>query len=348
MKKPNLRKRILLLLITLSLLIITSCNYPGKNKGDDPNIPASTPILLETNSFTENSVQTSRIETFTLTIPQLENRQRKIQVYLPPNYDLSDLSYPVIYFFDGDSLFNPPPNAVGDWLVDETLDELYDKNLTEGIIVVAIAYDPAYRWSEYMPWINPNMHDWVKTKNSNPTEGGEGAAFLNFIVSTLKPEVDSRYRTLSDKGNTMIGGPCRMGMIPLYAGLSRPDVFSKVMVMSPAVWLAEAGGAWLSNNQLIDFIEEAKVPADLRIYIDIGTEESSGDRPKVYDQDGKRITYPQAYLEGAEQLYLPLLSQGIPEDNLQFEIIEGAAGTRDEWAKRFDEAILWMMEEDYK
>ena len=346
MKKPKFRKRILLLLVTLSLLIIAGCNFPGKNEGEDPNIPTSTPTLLETNSFTENSVQISRIETFTLTMPQLGNRQRNIQVYLPPNYDSSNLSYPVLYFFDGDSLFNPPPNAVGDWLVDETLDELYDKNLTEGIIVVAIAYDPAYRWSEYMPWINPNMHDWVKTKNSNPTEGGEGTAFLNFIVDTLKPEVDSRYRTLSAADNTMIGGPCRMGLFPLYAGLNRPDVFSKIMLMSPAVWLAESGGPWLSNNQLIEFIKNSEVPADLRVYIDIGTKESSGNQPKVYDQNGKRITYHQAYVEGAERIYLTLISRGLPEENIRFEIIEGAAGTRDEWAKRFGSAFLWITEED--
>lgn len=342
MNETKIRRRILLLLIITGLVVIAGYNFPGKNKGDDPNIPTSTPTLLETNSFTENSVQISRIETFTLTMPQLGNRQRNIQVYLPPNYDSSNLSYPVLYFFDGDSLFNPPPERVGDYLIDETLDDLYEKKLTEGIIVVGIEYDPDYPWSEYMPWINPNMHDWVKAKNSNPTEGGGGAAFLNFIVDTLKPEVDSRYRTLSAANNTMIGGPCRMGLFPLYAGLNRPDVFSKIMLMSPAVWLAEGGGAWLSNNQLMDFIKNNEVPSDLRVYIDIGTEESSGNQPKVYDQNGKRITYHQAYVEGAELLFRTLLSRGIPEENLRFEIFEGAAGTRDEWAKRFDEAILWL------
>ena len=342
MNETKIRRRILLLLIITGLVVIAGYNFPGKNKGDDPNIPTSTPTLLETNSFTENSVQISRIETFTLTMPQLGNRQRNIQVYLPPNYDSSNLSYPVLYFFDGDSLFNPPPERVGDYLIDETLDDLYEKKLPEGIIVVGIEYDPDYPWSEYMPWINPNMRDWLKAKNSESTEGGEGEAFLNFIIDTLKTEVDSRYRTFPDAANTMIGGPCRNGLIPLYAGISRPDVFLKVMLLSPAVWLAESGGPWLSNNQLIEFIKNNKVPANLRVYIDIGTEESSGNQPRVYDQNGKRITYPQAYVEGAEQVYLTLLSRGIPEENIRFEIIEGAAGTRDEWAKRFDEAILWL------
>ncbi len=55
-----------------------------------------------------------------------------------------------------------------------------------------------------------------------------------------------------------------------------------------------------------------------------------------------QITYPQAYVEGAEQVYLALLSQGFPEENLRFEIIEGAKGIRDEWAKRFGDAFLWL------
>ena len=346
MKNEKIWLLIIVAAIILSLLLLTACNISSLETAENLLLLTSDPNSEPPQDNRSDSVRKSRIEKFTLTMPQLGNRQRNIQVYLPPNYDSSELSYPVLYFFDGDSLFNPPPNAVGDWLVDETLDELYDKNLTEGIIVVAIAYDPAYRWSEYMPWINPNMHDWVKTKNSNPTEGGEGTAFLNFIVDTLKPEVDSRYRTLSAADNTMIGGPCRMGLFPLYAGLNRPDVFSKIMLMSPAVWLAESGGPWLSNNQLIEFIKNSEVPADLRVYIDIGTKESSGNQPKVYDQNGKRITYHQAYVEGAERIYLTLISRGLPEENIRFEIIEGAAGTRDEWAKRFGSAFLWITEED--
>jgi len=332
-------------LISLILLTVAGYTFPriDKDVSLNPAVPKR-----ETDLNSEDSIRPSRIETFILTIPQLGNRQRKIQVYLPPKYDENNSSYPVLYFFDGDSLFNPPPGRVGDYLIDETLDELFEKKLTDGVIVVGIEFDPDNPWSEYMPLINPNMHDWLKANNSEPTEGGEGEAFLNFIIDTLKPAVDSRYRTLSDAANTMIGGSCRNGLIPIYAAFSRPDVFLKVMLLSPAVWLAEGGGPWLSNNQLIKFIENTEAPESLRVYLDIGTEESSGPQPKIFDQDGKRITYPQAYVEGAEQLYLTLLSEGIPEDNLRFEIIEGAAGMRDEWAKRFGSVFLWMMEEDYK
>lgn len=346
MKNIKNKKGTVLLLTTLIILTIAGCNFPRIDKDEnlDPTVP--TINSHETGSNTENPIRKSRIEAFALTMPQLGNRQRNIQVYLPPNYDASNSSYPVLYFFDGDSLFDPPPERVGDYLVDETLDELFEKKLTDGVIVVGIEYDPNNLWSEYMPWVNSTMRDWLKARDSKPTEGGEGEMFLNFIIETLKPEIDSRYRTLPDRDNTAIGGSCRYALIPLYAGLTRPDVFSKVMMMSPAVWLADGGGSWLSNNQLIEFIENTEAPTDVRIYLDIGTEESSGPQPKVFDQDGKRLTYPQAYVEGAEQVYLALLTQGFPIENLRFVIIEGAAGTRDEWAKRFGSAFLWMIQTD--
>lgn len=335
-----------LLQLAIGLLILSGCNFSQQAAIDFLHFLTNSHETVDIQDTTNSSFRKDQIQSFTISAPQLGNRIKNIQVYLPPDYESSGLSYPVIYLFDGDALFNPPPERVGDYLVDETLDSLYEKKLTEGIIAVGIEFNPEFPWSEYMPWINQNMHDWVKVKNSEPTEGGEGEAFLNFIIDTLKPEVDSRYRTLPDRDNTLIGGFCRNALIPLYAGLIRSDVFSKVMVMSPAVWLAEGGGPWLSNNQLIDFIENTEVPANVRIYIDIGTEEESGPQPKVFDEDGKRITYPQAYLEGAEQVYLTLLSQGIPEDNLRFEIFEGAKGTRDEWATRFDSALLWLIQKN--
>ncbi len=342
--KTKIKLQKILLQGIVSLLLISGCNFSEEQKNHYLLSPPHSSETQEHQATNSRSLQENRIQTFTITAPQLGNRERKIQVYLPPNYESSLINYPVIYLHDGGALFDPPPKTVGDWRIDETLDALYDKGLTQGVIAVGIEFDRENLWSEYSPWVNENMHDWVKTKDSKSVEGGDGDAFLSFIIDTLKPAVDARYRTLPGREHTMIGGSCRNALIPLYAGLTRSDVFSKVMVMSPAVWLAENGGVWLSDNQLIDFIRNTEVPSDVRVYIDIGTAEESGPQPNVFDRDGKQITYPQAYVEGAEQVYLTLLSQGFPEENLRFEIITGAKGIRDEWAKRFDEALLWLIQ----
>lgn len=290
-----------------------------------------------------NASLPSRIEAFTITMPQLYNRERAIQVYLPPDYDASDQRYPVIYLFDGEFLFNPPHDKQGDYAVDETLDRLFAEGVIDGMIAVGIPLDYDYRWDEYSPWINHNMHDWVKPNNSEPIEGGEGFGFLEFIVETLKPEIDTRYRTLPDRDHTLIGGYCRTAVIPVIAGLAYPDVFSQVFSMSPTVWLAEDGGNWLSNNQLIHYINTISVPDNVRFFIHVGTEESSGNRPHIDDQFGKRITYPQAYVEGAQVLYTSLINNGAPDSNVYLEIIEDSTGGRDMWASRFEVALLWLM-----
>jgi len=332
---PKKVARSALTLITIVFLLLST---PGAAHAQASNIH-------QTVRLAKPELQNGRIETFTITIPQLGDRQKNIQVYLPPDYDTGDKLYPVIYLGDGEYLFNPPSTTLGDYRIDEILDSLFEQGILDGMIVVGIEHDLNYQWDEYTPWINPNMHEWVKTSNSEPAEGGEGFAYIDFIANTLKPEIDARYRTLTDRENTLIGGFCRNALIPLLGGLIYPAVFSRVMSMSPAVWLAEGGGTWLSNNQLISFINSMDVPKDVRFYIHIGTEESSGPRPPVKDSDGNRITYPRAYVEGAQAVYSALLNNGVPEPNLYFELEEGSSGKRDDWGDRFDFALLWLLED---
>ena len=299
------------------------------------------------NAVMKENSEESRIETFTISIPQLGDRQRNIQVYLPPDYDASDKAYPVFYLHAGQYLFNPPPEAVGDYKVDEKLDRLFAEGLIDGVIVVGIEIDYEHDWDEDSPWVNEDMRDWVSASASDPSAGGEGFAFVDFIVNTLKPEIDSQYRTLTNRENTAIGGFCKNGLLPVVAGIKYSNVFSKVMTMSPAVWFAEGGGRWLSNNRLINYIKENPTPENVKFYVDIGTEESSGRRPSVRDQNGKRITYPQAYVEGAQALVNVLRDEGVPDSNIYFKVIEGSSGTRDERAKNLDDVFLWFFSKEH-
>ncbi|MHA1280193.1 MAG: hypothetical protein ACTSQ8_23640 [Candidatus Helarchaeota archaeon] len=57
-------------------------------------------------------------------------------------------------------------------------------------------------------------------------------------MTDLKNKIDSDYHTFAISGdkelereNTAIGGGSRYGLFALYAGLTKPDIFSKVMSM---------------------------------------------------------------------------------------------------------------------
>ena len=287
--------------------------------------------------------ESSRVESFSITIPQLGSRERTVHVYLPEGYPAGRAAYPVLYLQDGQVLFSP--TSFGDWRADETLDSLVDAGASRGIIVVGIVSSP-FRWDEYGPWINARMHDWIDPALAGAVQGGEGAAYVDFLAGTLKPEIDRRYRTARGPEQTGIGGSSMGGLIALYAGLARPDVFGKVLAMSPAVWFAEGGGPWLSDNRLIAYIGGRALPAGRRFYLDVGTNERSREAdPAVLDAQGAPLTYPRAYREGTQAVVDALAARGVPVANLRQVVEQGGIHHESAWARRFGDAVQWLFEE---
>jgi predicted alpha/beta superfamily hydrolase len=157
-------------------------------------------------------------------IPQL-NRNRRIWVYLPPDYGKTNKRYPVIYMQDGQNVFDKATSFAGEWGVDETLNRLATQG-DAGAIVIAINNGGRTRDEEFHP-INPD--------NGRP---GQADAYLSFIVNTLKPLVDSAFQTKPDRLNTAIIGASSGGTISLYGALKYPDVFGKAALFSTPLWLA--------------------------------------------------------------------------------------------------------------
>ena len=323
----------------LTLLIISMCTSaynvnaiaePGANSQndhlqsttfDEPDVRTSNDGPL--NDFTK--VNEGQIETFKITSPQLGGKEKSIFVYLPSDYDNSKSSYPVIYLQDPGTGLIFYQEATGTWLINASRLEFYTKDFEKEAIVVIIKADSYYNWEEYGPWVNENMYLWMDPYEANRVEGGAGKAYLDFLIHTLKPEIDIRYRTLPDRDNTAIGGYDMGGLLSIYAGITRRDIYSRVMALSPAIWFGEEGGNWLSNNQLLKLIENTNLPKNLSLFIDVAESEKTTDieiRPAVNDSQGKKISFPRAYLEGAQVLVETLLSNGFPEENLKNGSIE--------------------------
>jgi predicted alpha/beta superfamily hydrolase len=159
----------------------------------------------------------------TFRIPQL-GRTRRVWLYLPPDYATSNKSYPVIYMHDGQNVFDAATSFAGEWGVDEALDSLHARG-DGGAIVVAVDNGGTHRSDEYQPFANRQRPDW---------RGGQGNEYVDFIVHTLKPYIDSHYRTRSDRLNTGIAGSSLGGLISFYAAVKYPNVFGRVAAFSPA------------------------------------------------------------------------------------------------------------------
>ena len=117
-----------------------------------------------------------------LEAPQLGST-RRVHVLLPHDYDTSDKSYPVLYLHDGQNLFGGGA-GYGSWEVDQKMAILAARRHHE-VILVSIDHGNDERIREF-------------TFHQTRAGKGRGKYYLDFILRTVKPLVDRRFRTLSD------------------------------------------------------------------------------------------------------------------------------------------------------
>lgn len=185
-------------------------------------------------------------------IPQL-NRTRRIWIYLPKGYATSSKIYPVLYMQDGQNLFNEKTAAFGEWGVDECLDTL-QKKIDKECIIVGIDHGGDKRTTEYNPYDSPQFGK------------GEGKQFAEFLATTLKPYIDSKYRTKKGPENTFVAGSSLGGLISLYALFQYPNVFGAAGVISPSFWLAPS---------IYSDAEKFTTPSQPKFYLYAGNKESA-------------------------------------------------------------------------
>ena len=178
-------------------------------------------FLWSFNTFSQNKQISVQVSTFKLKAPQL-NTEKKIWLYLPQNYATSNKKYSVIYMHDAQNLFDSESSYSGEWNIDEKLDSLQAQ-----VIVVGIEHGNEKRIEELTPFKNEKYG------------GGKADDYLEFIVKTVKPKIDSTYRTKPDTKNTLIAGSSLGGLTSFYATLKYPDIFGKAVVFSPSFWFSD-------------------------------------------------------------------------------------------------------------
>lgn len=190
-------------------------------------------------------------------IPKLTgDKERRAYIYLPDSYQ-ADLEkrYPVMYMFDGHNVFFDSDATYGkSW----GMKEFMEKSGKELIIVaVECNHEGNGRLQEYSPMSYENA-TFGKIK-------GKGRIYMNWLVGTLKPDIDRRYRTLPDRANTIICGSSMGGLMALYACCAYNHVFQRAACLSPSLWV--------SPGKLLEIVAKAHIRRDTCIYMDYGSEE---------------------------------------------------------------------------
>ena len=203
--------------------------------------------------------------------------ERTIVVWLPESYETgAQKYYPVLYMHDGQNLFDPNTSYIGvDWQMDETADSLIKQGEVEEIIIVGI-YNTTDRIDEY-----------------SDTE--KGRAYMDFIISDLKPFVDSNYRTLPDREHTAVMGSSMGGLISFYLIWRYPDVFSKAGCLSTSL-------LW-NNGALLKEIENfTGQKPEIKIYLDSSGKGSEGQMKPDYEKL-KTLLISKGFEEGKDVEY---------------------------------------------
>jgi len=241
-------------------------------------------------------------------MPQLD-RYRRLWIYLPPGYDKGNKKYPVLYMHDGQNLFSDATSFSGEWGVDETLEELISQKKIPKMIVVGIE-NSQYRMSEYAPFFIHYLQYEID---------GEAQEYGKFLVETLKPYIDKKYRTKPGRKTTALAGSSMGGLVSTFLGIKYQEVFSKVGALSSSFGVC--------RDEMIEFIKQNPKKHPMRIWMDIGSEEA-GYMELNENQIPVKIALIEAgWIEGKE---------------VKFKVFEGAKHNESYWRERFDEALLYL------
>lgn len=229
-------------------------------------------------------------------------------VYLPEQYmEQEDRRFPALYLQDGQNLFDGRTSYIAGhtWNAHTTADRLNRERLIEPVILVGVANTGVRRMPEYTP-----THDFK-------LGGGEGQNYGRLLIEELKPLIDSTYRTMSGPENTGLGGSSLGGLISLYLGFERPDVFGKLAVMSPSLW-------W-DHRSILTIVNRIEPKPELKIWLDMGTAEGA------------------RHVRDAELLNQLLLDRGWRSGlDLTFLKAEGAVHSENAWAARFGQSLRFL------
>ena len=240
-------------------------------------------------------------------MPQL-SRNRKVWIYLPPDYYTTAKTYPVLYMEDGQNLFDNATSFAGEWQVDETLNTLFSQG-NYGAIVVGIDNGGGDRLNEYSPWVNATYG------------GGQGDLYMQFVGETLKPYIDANFRTKPQAQYNALIGSSMGALISTYGAVKYPNLFSKVGVFSPAFWFVRTQ----LNNYITNTTSDV---SNLRLYFVCGQNEDSDMVPDMTTVKNN------------------LIAKGVSTSNTFTKIDSDGTHSESYWRREFSAAYVWLFQNE--
>ncbi len=265
-----------------------------------------------------------RIDVIDTKITTLD-RPIRVRVMTPDGYEDSGKSYPVLYINDGQDVFRDDQAF---WGAESLRFEQYYKDYGKfmpDVILVALESPENHgvRTAQYSPYTK--NFDVPPEKKFEPRIEGKGKEYLAWLTGEFKPWIDAHYRTRPEGEWTGICGYSTGGLISIYAALTYPQVFGRLLAMSSAVCI------WM--DCLKETLDAASYDHLKYIYMDVGTNEFG------------RMTTKEEFLQGANDIYQNYLDHGVAPERIKYNIYPDAIHNQKEWRVRFPDAIRWIYQD---
>jgi len=162
---------------------------------------------------------------------EILDMERKYAVYLPPGYDISERSYPVLYLLHGAG-----DDQTG-WVQFGEVHYIADKAIKEGKATPMIIV---------MPDADTGQRGYTNDVSGN-------WRYEDFFFEELMPFVEKKYLIKSEKRYRAISGLSMGGGGTFYYALHRPDLFSSACPLS-------ASTGPLTRDDVKNFMERRGMP----------------------------------------------------------------------------------------
>ena len=236
------------------------------------------------------------------------DNSRKIFVWIPEGYNLNKDKYPLLVAHDGRAVFYSKNGGFGKrnklkkdslpkpgWNLDETVHELIQSKKIKPIIMVGVS-NTKNRGHEYVP-----------TRN--------GINFGKALTEELIPEIKKLYRIDSEDIGTL--GSSAGGLISLYLGWERNDVFTKAACLSP--------GIIYRDQNYFELFKKAKVPDNLKLAIVNGTD-----------------NFDSGLQLGVDKCIDYLNKINFSKENLLYWVDQQGSHSSRSWSHQAEDILLWM------
>lgn len=259
---------------------------------------------------------------------------RDIKVWIPAEYDKHpDMKFPVLYCHDGQNAVQDSSSWTGySWRLAGALTRLAERQLLQTNEICAPPLVVLMPCAEDNLAFVPRRH--LEYGDISQTFAQSHA---DFVGLTLKPLIDSKFRTMPEKEHTAVIGTSLGGQASLHLLLRHPDLFGKAACMSPAF-------------QPSILTSVATLPAstlqDKTIYIDNGGDVDDVKVPFLdpFDHLSSNHWWNPGYwwLDSSLQPGIDAMKLALDLKGVEYEYKKFAGGRHNEraWALRIDKPLM--------